>query len=264
MEDKTTTEQPSATTPPASSNRGCLQTTILVFLALFAVFAAIAAFLAVSTVWATNKTVVEPVQALVQEFLVEATPVVLPDRVTIVREISDLARLETASISLEKLVTAEQDNERLWGALGETLIFVAYGDVIAGVDLAKLDVDDLQVVDPVTIMVNMPEAEVLVTRLDNDRSYVADRDSGILQTLFGNADPQLETTVRQVAEQEIYLAALENGILETADTNARLYLHDFLTAIGFENVLFTDGPPPEPTPYTQDVPKGFVIATPAP
>ncbi|MCO5186601.1 MAG: DUF4230 domain-containing protein [Anaerolineae bacterium] len=250
--------------PPKSRSGGCLRTTALVFLALFAIFAALAAFLAVSTAYTTKKTIVEPVQALVQGVLLQATPVILPDPVTIVREINDMARLETASVSMEKLVSAEQNNEMLWGALGETMIFVAYGDVIAGVDMAKIEVDDLQVVDPTTVMVNLPDVEVLVTRLDNERSYVADRDTGLLLSVFGNSDPQLETQVRQIAEQEILAAALAGDLLQRADANAHQYMQDFLVGLGFEDVIFTDGPPPIPEPYQQDAPKGFVIATPVP
>jgi hypothetical protein len=113
-------------------------------------------------------------------------------------------------------------------------------------------------------MINVPDVEILVTRLDNERSYVADRDTGLLLSVFGNSDPKLETQVRQVAEQEILAAALEQDILNRADTNARLYLQEFLMSVGFENVLFTDGPPPIPEPYMQDAPKGFVISTPVP
>jgi hypothetical protein len=243
---------------------GCLRTTALVFMVLFAIFAALAAFLAVTTVYTTNKTVVEPMQALVKGLFLEATPVILPDRVTIVREINNLARLETASASYEKIVTASRDDQRLWGALGETMIFVAVGDVIAGVDLGKMDVNDMQVVDPTTVMVNLPKAEILVTRLDNDRSYVADRDTGLLLTLFGNPDQQLETQVRQVAEQQLLLAAQEGDLLGLADSNAHQYMLEFLTSLGFENVEFSDGPPPVPAPYQQDTPKGFVISTPVP
>lgn len=250
--------------PPAAKSGGCLRTIALVFLALFAIFAALAAFLAVSTAYTTKRTIVEPVQALVQGMLLQATPVILPDPVTIVREINDMARLETASVSLEKLVTAKQNDDVLWGALGETMIFVAYGDVIAGVDMAKIEIGDLQVVDPITVMVNLPETEILVTRLDNERSYVADRDTGLLLSVFGNSDPQLETQVRQVAEREILTAALAGDLMQRADVNAHQYMQEFLVGLGFENVIFTDGPPPIPEPYQQDAPKGFVISTPAP
>ncbi len=59
--------------------------------------------------------------------------------------------------------------------------------------------------------VRLPAAEVLVATLDNDKSYVYDRQTG----LFTKGDPSLETQARQVAEQEILKAAIGDGILDT-------------------------------------------------
>lgn len=201
----------------------------------------------------------QPISDLMQQLFIEATPVILPDPVVIVHEINELARLETASMELEKVIRAERDQDLLWGALGETLIFVAYGEVIAGVDLAKIQPADMQVIDPDTVMIYLPDAEIFVATLDNQRSYVADRDTGILT----DSDPTLETQVRQAAEQEILEAALEAGILREANQNAEAYMRTFLNNLGFENVVFTDAPPPPAPPYEQELPKGYTL-TPAP
>jgi hypothetical protein len=85
---------------------------------------------------------------LVRQLVIPATAVVLPNPSTIVTQINDLARLETASYELEKIVTAESGQDILWGALGETLIFVAHGKVVAGIDFAQMSPDDIHVVDP--------------------------------------------------------------------------------------------------------------------
>ena len=228
------------------------------FLILF--FAA-AAFAVVTIAISLNtaRGVAQPVGELVRQLVVPATPVILPDPVLIVQEVRDLARLETASYSMEKIVRAERGQDALWGALGETLIFVAHGEVIAGVDLSKMQPEDIQVVDPVTVMVHVPEAEIFNVILDNERSYVADRDTGILT----RADPQLETQVRQAAQQELEVAAEESEILELADENAENYMRGFLNNLGFENVIFTEGTPPTAPPFEQEIPKGYSV-TPEP
>lgn len=208
----------------------------------------------------TARQAAEPIGNLVRDLVLPATPVVLPDPVVIVREVKDLARLETASMTLEKVVRAERDQDRLWGALGETLIFVAHGEVIAGVDLAKMQEDDVQVVDPVTVMVHLPEPEIFTVDLDNERSYVADRDTGLL----ARSDPQLETLVRRAADQELQAAAEESDILAQADENAELYMRGFLQELGFENIIFTDTKPPEPPPFEQEIPKGYSLTPVAP
>jgi hypothetical protein len=207
----------------------------------------------------TARNVTAPVGDLVQRLAAPATPVILPDPVLIVNEVRDLARLETASITMEKIVRAERGQDVLWGALGETLIFVAHGDVIAGVDLSKMGQEDVQVVDPVTVMVYLPEAEIFNVILDNDRSYVADRDTGLLT----RADPQLESEVRRAAQRELETAAEESEILDLADDNAQSYMRGFLQNLGFENIIFTDSTPPPAPPFEQEIPKGFTL-TPQP
>lgn len=207
----------------------------------------------------TARNVTEPVGELVQRLVAPATAVILPDPVLIVQEVKDLARLETASYTMEKVVRAERGQDVLWGALGETLIFVAHGEVIAGVDLARMEEADIQVVDPETVMVHVPEAEIFNVILDNERSYVADRDTGILT----RADPQLESEVRRAAQRDLEAAAQESDILELANQNAQNYMRGFLQNLGFENVIFTDTTPPPAPPYQQEIPKGYTL-TPVP
>lgn len=209
---------------------------------------------------------VEPITDRVRQLLVPATPVILPDPVTIVRQINDLARLETASYEMEKIVTADSEQDGLLGALlGESMIFVAYGKLYAGVDFSRMTAADIVVVDPDSVLVHLPEAEIFadIPVLDNDRSYVADRDTGLLT----RADPELETRVRQAAEASIREAAMSSDILGRANTNAQTYMRNLLGGLGFTDVTFTSETPPPAAPYQQEVPKGYYLlptATPTP
>ncbi len=85
-----------------------------------------------------------------------------------------------------------------------------------------------------TLFVTLPPAEVFIATLDNEKSYVYDRDTGALT----HGDTNLETTARQAAEQEIYKAAMEDGILDLAQQNAEHFLEKFFEALGYENVIF--------------------------
>lgn len=201
----------------------------------------------------------EPFSDLVARLVAPATPVILPDPITILHELNAVARLETAEYVAEKIIRAEREQDVFFGAFGETLLFVAVGEVIAGIDLGKMSPGDIQVVDPVTVMVYLPEAEIFSTSLDNDRSYVADRDTGIGLAFVGGVDANLETEVRRRAEGEIESAALEIGILETAAENAQTFMRAFLQGFGFENIIFTDTPPPPAPAFVQPVPKGREI-----
>ena len=208
----------------------------------------------------TTASMTAPLANLVRDITIQATPEILPDPVTIVREVNELARLETASFEGEKVIKSERGSDALFGLFEESLVFVAYGEVIAGVDLKKMAENDIQVVDPDTVMVHLPEAEVFVSTLDNDLSYVVDRDVGFLT----NADPELETAVRQAGEQAIFDAAMEYGLMDLANENAEKYMETFLNGLGFGTVIFTEETPPVPEPYVQDVPKGYILSTPTP
>jgi hypothetical protein len=179
--------------------------------------------------------------------LLHPTPTVRPDPVTIVREVRALARLETIQYSVEKILTGEVNQGALGFLFGDRLLFVAHGVVIAGVDLGKIGPDDVWIDEQGRVYMRLPEAEIFVATLDNDKSYVYNRDTG----LFTHGDLNLEATVRRSAEDEIRQAALEDGILEQARLNAENYLYRLLRTLEFEDVVFV---PAETTPSPQLAP----------
>jgi hypothetical protein len=161
------------------------------------------------------------------------TPTIIPDPVTIIHEVRSLARLETIKFSLEKIITAETRQGVFDWLIGDRLIFVAHGEVIAGIDLNKLEPEDLEVRGGV-LYVSLPEAEIFVTALDNDQSYVYDRVTG----LFTHGEVNLETEARKAAEREIENGALEDGILELAAQNAESFLDRLFRDLGYPEVIF--------------------------
>lgn len=166
--------------------------------------------------------------------LVEETPILVkPDPVIIVKEIRKLARLETASVDTEQVVPGERNPNQLWGALGETMIFVAYGQVVAGVDLSDFSKNDIEIIDPTTIKATLPQAKIFSVSVTKD-SYVASRDKGI----FAETDKDMESQVRRQAEIECENDALGKGILEKANANAQDFFMNFLQNFGFKDISF--------------------------
>jgi len=187
----------------------------------------------------------EAEQALQEQFAGVANPTVtiIPDPVTIIRQVSSLSRLETASYTIEKVITAESGQGSFAFLFGDRLILVAHGQVIAGVDLGKMGEDNITIITDGTVVVTLPPAEILVVRLDNQKSYVFDRDTGLI-----GVNPALETEARQAAEEEIKNAALEDGILDMAQRNAETYVRGLILALGFHEVIFAQTvPTPVPT-----------------
>lgn len=180
----------------------------------------------------------------VQQIL-NPTPTIYPSAATIIRQVQALARLETAQYSVEKVITAETNQGVLGPLFGDRMIFVAHGEVIAGVDLSKLQEGDIVVGSDGRATVILPAPQVFVATLDNQQSYVYDRETG----LFNKGEIDLETQARQVAEQEILKAALEDGILRYAQTNAEGFLRSLLLSFGYSGVTFVWATPvPLPTP----------------
>lgn len=194
------------------------------------------------TVWVIRDTtlkVVSPLTNASQSLstqvaaVLHPTPTILPDPVTIIHEVRSLARLETISYSVEKVIRAENGQQVFNFLFGDKLIFVAHGYVIAGIDLAKMESENLWIKDG-ALYVSMPPAEIFVATLDNNQSYVFDRDTGLLT----KGDFELETKARQAAESEIRNAALEDGILDQATVNAENYLSRLFTQLGYPEVIF--------------------------
>src|SRR5512140_82627 len=97
--------------------------------------------------------------------LLNPTPTILPDPVTIIHEVRALARLETIQYSVEKVITAEIGGGVFDFLNKDRLLLVAHGTVIAGVDLQKLTTEDLKL-DGSVLKVRLPAAEVFIASLD--------------------------------------------------------------------------------------------------
>jgi len=213
--------------------------------------AAVSAFFLVAAVQEMTQTVsqaadraVQPVDDVAQMTgglatqiaqVLNPTPTILPDPVSVIEDVRTLARLETIQYSVEKVVRANSGQEELWVLFGDKLIFVAHGVVIAGVDLARLSADDLWL-EGGALYVRLPEPEIFVATLDNEKSYVYDRETG----LFTKGNIDLETLARQAAEEEIAKAALEDGILDLARANAEYFLLRLFQTLGYQQVIFVE------------------------
>jgi hypothetical protein len=195
-----------------------------------------------SGVWAIERTTqraVQPVSDMTSELstqvarILHPTPTVVPDPVTIINQIRPLARLETIQYTIEKVITAEVGQDSLAPLFGDKLLFVGHGYVTAGIDLQDIGLKDFVVQDG-EIRVRLPTAEIFDATLDNDKSYVYDRETGLLT----HGDINLETTARQAAEEQIKQAALDDGILAQAQSNAESYMESLLNKLGYSQVSF--------------------------
>lgn len=153
------------------------------------------------------------------------------DTPTVLRQVQSLAQLVTVKYVLEKVVVVEDVK---W--FGENrVLLVAHGVVKAGVDLQQLKPDDVRVAGR-AVTVRLPPAEITDAYLDDKRTRVIERTTGLLRVF----DKDLEQKARQHAAEEIRRAAREAGILQEANERARVQVERLLHDLGFEQVEFVN------------------------
>ena len=153
---------------------------------------------------------------------------------TVIASIQRLARLESVVYTMDKVVEGDRTNQYLPDILtGDKLLLIVHGQAVAGVDLSSIQASNVQI-DGRSVTIAMPAAQLLSVSLDNSKTRVYSRITGLLVP----ADPNLESEVREKAEAGLRQSALDSGILNTAEGNARATLTTLLHSLGFQQVTF--------------------------
>jgi hypothetical protein len=151
---------------------------------------------------------------------------------TVVRQIQQLQRLETVSYTMDKIISGEHSNAYLPKFLaGDRLLLVVHGEVVGGINLTAVQPGDV-LIQGQKVTIHLPTAEVFSTRIDNARTKVYSRDTG----LFSSPDPNLESEVREEAERQLQQDAVQDGILKIATDNAQSTISAMLKGFGFHEV----------------------------
>lgn len=154
------------------------------------------------------------------------------DKIAVIKQIEALQRLETAKFTLEKIIDIGTSGSEFREILfGDRILLIAHGDVIAGFDLTNLKDEDVQISDG-NITLTFPPPQILVARLDNEKTRVYDRKQGLLS----KGDKNLESEARRSAEGIIKTAACDGGILEQASENAKKQITLLLKSLAFQTV----------------------------
>lgn len=154
---------------------------------------------------------------------------------TVLLAVRDLARLESVSFHMERVIDLKDKQSRFFGAVDveDAILLVAAGDVVAGIDLAQLDASDISVdSNKHSVQLRMPAPEILSVNLDSQRTYVHSRHTDLLAV----RELDLETRARQRAEEAIRAAAIEAGILRRAHQNAEQVLSALVRSLGYQRL----------------------------
>jgi hypothetical protein len=159
----------------------------------------------------------------------------------VLKSIENLRRFQAATGHYEVIVDLEKDTRFVPAVVrGERVLFVAVGNVDAGVDFRNLDEDAVDVSNGRrTVVLELPHAEIFSARIDPEQSYVYDRDRGLVDRVASifQDNPTSERDLYRAGEEKLRAAAEENpSLLARAELNTRRMLRGLLEALGFTDV----------------------------
>lgn len=156
----------------------------------------------------------------------------------VVMAVRELARLESASYHMERVLELTSTQTRLfgWVEAEDSILLVAAADVVAGIDLGEMGPEDIQI-DPELgrARIVLPPPRVLVTRLDSERTFVHSRRTDVLARRVEH----LETDARREAERALEASAIEAGILDHARAHSARILEALVRSLGYHDVEIT-------------------------
>jgi len=162
------------------------------------------------------------------------SPTPTPTPIVVITHINNLGRLETTEFAMRTVIDLENEPTNVWENIFGTdrLMLMAEGEVVAGVDLNKVEPEHIAV-RGTTVNITLPPPEILYSRIDNERTFVYERKTGLLRQV----DKTLESRARQLAEQSMVDWAIQRDIYSKASDSARIQLENLLRSLGFTEII---------------------------
>lgn len=198
-------------------------------------------------------------------------------RSMIVQQVRAASELTTAVYTMESVVPTSQERTIGGYVIGKTtLLYIAHGEVRAGVDLSALQPSDVQV-EGNAILLRLPSPKILDSKIDVNRSKVYDYDRGFLG-LGPDVAPELQELAQRETLTKIVDTACSDGVLQAANDRAKLVVSQLLNMGGYSQLqIETQMPSPEacvasnqsaaplpPAPPNLPVPSPPVLTVPVP
>jgi hypothetical protein len=163
-------------------------------------------------------------------------------RSTVVQQVRNASELTTAVYSMETVVPTSRERTLGGYVIGKTtLLYIAYGEVRAGIDLTAFKPEDVQVSGD-KLYLRLPSPKILDSKIDVNRSKVYDYDRGFLG-LGPDAAPELQELAQRKTLQKIEATACSGGVLQTASDRAKSAISRLLITAGYKNVTIEMQPP---------------------
>lgn len=158
-----------------------------------------------------------------------------------VMALQNMSDLATAEYVVTKIIKANDD--KTWYKAGDRKIILSCkASIVAGIDLSKLTPDDITINgDAITLI--LPHAKLLYVDIKPEDVRTAYEDVSLFRTQFSAAE---KNALAIQAEKQIIESAPSLGVFVTAETNATLFIDNFLKNLGYKNIQIRFSPLSKP------------------
>ena len=162
------------------------------------------------------------------------------DPPSVLSQIQRLNQLATVKYTIQKVVGLTEQKKPIGS---ESILLIVQASVQAGIDLASLGPDDVQVRADRTVVVRLPEAKILNVSIDEKATKVWDRYKTWWTPWVGYS-LDLEQRARLAGIEAATQAALDMGVLAQAELNAETSIRGLLGLAGVKavQISFPRGP----------------------
>lgn len=165
----------------------------------------------------------------------------IKDPHVLIQQIQGLSELTTTVFVMDAIAPTFSQRKLGEWVIGETsLLYLARGEVKAGLDLSKITPDDVNV-DEDTITIELPPPEILDSKIDVTKSQVYDYDRGFLNLGPDNA-PELQSEAQKQTLAKIKQTACDENILAQANERAIAVISQLMKTAGYREVIVKPAP----------------------
>lgn len=153
----------------------------------------------------------------------------------IVQKIQGVSELTTTIFTMDAVVPTSSERKIMGEmVIGKTnLLYLARGEVKAGLDLSQISPSDITVSEN-TIKIKLPAPLILDSKIDVNRSQVYEYNRGFL-SLGPDVAPTLYSQAQQESLLKVQETACQEGILTQANQRAEITVKALLEGAGYDN-----------------------------
>lgn len=153
------------------------------------------------------------------------------ENISEVLSLKEMSELATSQYVVSKIIKASDD--QTWYKPGNRkIIMTCKATLTAGIDLSKLTKENISF-DENSVTVKLPRAHLISLDIKPDNVRTAYEDISMFRSKFSTQEKNM---LAADAEKQIRASVDSLGILTTAETNATLFISNYLKLRGFETV----------------------------